>query len=150
MTRRIFVDPGSNVTGWALFHDDEFIQSGTIRAKAKKKGMTGAATALVRLKEIYKLYHTLFGDLLPDEVLMERMNYKVHYFCQWANAVIGLAAAMHDIPAQDEISPSSWKAYERRQVALAAIRETTESEDEAVAVLLGFTYLEKLKEKAVA
>lgn len=71
MIRRLFIDPGSISTGYALFEDGRLKLSGTIAAPARK-------AAFGRLAELSFKYRDLLNQLIadsivPDEVHIERL-----------------------------------------------------------------------------
>jgi len=141
--RRMFVDPGTNVTGWALFDDDELVDSGTISA------MKGPAFR--RLLEIGKAYARLASELQPDQVYFERMNRIVHVSVIWSIGTIGYAIKRAHEAAEimdstdSQISPSSWKKYDKETGAYNIYRPDSGSDDETVAILLGLVYLKNMR-----
>jgi len=141
--RRMFIDPGSNVTGWALFDDDELVDSGTVSAM---KGST-----FKRLVEIGKAYTALARELQPEQVLFERMNRMVNVAVVWSVGIIGYAIKRGHEECEvaseysEQISPSEWKKYERLNGVYNLHRADSGSDDETVAILIGLVYLSKMK-----
>lgn len=141
--KRMFIDPGSNITGWALFEDSELIDSGTVSAI---KGST-----FKRLLEIGKAYSRLAQELQPDQVLFERMNRMVNVAVVWSVGIIGYAIKRghEDCEIMSEyshqVSPSEWKKYDKTHNVYNIHRADSGSDDETVAILIGLVYLSKMK-----
>lgn len=140
MIKQLFIDPASNSTGWALFIDGVCTDSGTIEAS---KG-----PVFKRLIDIHAQYKELGSRIKPDEVRFERMNRVVNVAVIWSVGAIGVALKLGHWPANikseysEQISPSTWKKYEKENEVFNNIRANTSSNDEAVAVLLGLAYTE--------
>ena len=80
------------------------------------------------------------------------MNRTVNVAVIWAVGAIGLAikqASPDSIilsESKHQISPSSWKKFERLNKVWNAHRQNADSEDEVVAILIGLVYLSNLKD----
>lgn len=131
--RILFVDPGSRSTGWALFENNKFVRSGTITNKSPN--------VFARLWAFWSAYKTLGEDLHPDEVHIERMNYKTHFYCTWSAGLIGTALHAAGVPkVEQDISPGTWQKavdWKGGQEALLEHRERVDSLDELAAISMG-------------
>lgn len=145
MTKRMFVDPGTNSTGWAMFEGEELIDSGTITAT---KGQM-----FDRILTICNQFKSVSACHRPDEVVFERMNRMVNVAVIWAVGAIGLAIKLGNpssvilSESKHQISPSSWKKFERLNGVWNTHRQNADSEDEVVAILIGLVYLSNLKDE---
>lgn len=138
---RLFIDPGSNSTGWALFRDKEYLESDTIKTSRPKEH------ALKRLVDIQYGYYCLASRLCYHsdiEIYFERMNHRVKE-CIWAVGAIGVT--LLDWGAfkwGGEISPLSWQKYvdwKGKRRKLGRYKKRVESEDELSAIGIGLYYL---------
>jgi Holliday junction resolvasome RuvABC endonuclease subunit len=135
---RLFIDPASKSTGWALFSDSGLVHHGSVVAPEGDPSE--------RLLWLFERYAAIAGLYKPDEVVIERMNFTVAYVVVWSAGVI-LTAIRKGAPQapQHQMSPATWKKYldslglKRSHVAAMFGCET---EDEATAILMGqaFTY----------
>lgn len=144
--RRLFIDPATNKTGWALFVDGVLVESGTINVSGP--------TVWYRLFNLKNQYRDLVTRLKPDRVFIERMNYRV-LSCVWSVSAIALGAAeagvFIDGSARDgtaecfQISPNSWQAWcgWKQPDSLKEFRSRVGSVDELAAIGMGVYWHEK-------
>jgi hypothetical protein len=142
-TSRLFIDPASISTGWALFSGDKLVFHGTI---VRTEG-----DALDRLASISKAYEALSAMYLPDEIIIERMNHIVAYQVVWSVGVIAVATRQGSPRAKfAQLSPQTWQKY-LRELGYArpdfAKLHSCESEDEATAIAMGLAFTGSLENK---
>jgi Holliday junction resolvasome RuvABC endonuclease subunit len=139
--RRLFVDPASISTGWALFEGDKLEQHGTLKVSE--------GDALDRLAVIGKRYEAMSAMLKPDHTFLERMNHIVAYQVVWSVGVIATALRQGSPESTfEQISPATWKKYLNgigMSVADFAKLHACKSEDQAVAIAMGLCYLQGLE-----
>lgn len=144
--KRLFIDPATYDTGWALFDDNgELLQSGKIQVKSGR--------LFERLLALKNEYRDLAAWLKPDSVHIERMNHRVHT-CIWSVAAILVGVEEAGVPVDDknpdfQISPNSWQAKVRwkRADSLAEYRGEVESIDQLAAIGMGVFYFMKREAK---
>jgi len=139
MIRHLFIDPASYSTGWAVFENGELKRHGTIKAVSPVIGL--------RLVELYRSYLGFVVTDSLDNVTVERMNRLVHYYVIWSVAAI-LTAIFTKCPriSLNELSPSTWKRWlSENKLQLSSLKAvyTVASDDEAVAIAMGFAYYKK-------
>lgn len=136
---RLFIDPASISTGWALFSDAELIKSGTV-ATNKKDGVFD------RLNYIFKEYKKLkFTNV--DEVHIEQLVRNTHIYTHWSVSVIAMALyhPTRDIAA--DISISAWQkatSWKTTKDPIKAHKGRVSSEDELAAIGMGTYYTGRL------
>jgi hypothetical protein len=140
----MFIDPGTNSSGWAVFEGDYLLAHGTVIA-------TGST--FERLNSMSSDYFNLALNYQPEYVYFERMNRAVNVACIWFVGAIGVAIMEGWHPAKicaqyaDQISPSMWKRYENEYKVFNNLVKDCTSNDEAVAILLGLAYNKYLEGK---
>lgn len=132
--KRLFIDPATEKTGWALFINGQLVESGSIQV---------AGRMAERLLKIKNAYRELATRLVPDSVHVEQMNHRVHV-CIWSVGaiIVGMEeAGVHvDVKAPGfQISPTGWQTWVgwRRGNALGEYRERVGSADELAAIGMG-------------
>src|SRR5688572_25877167 len=107
--RRLFIDPGSISTGWALFVGSTFMMSGTVASAQADKG---DADAFRRLALIVGRYGPLSQELL-DEVHFEQLVTRTHHYTHWSVGAIGafFAACNKDVEVLADVAISSWQRF---------------------------------------
>lgn len=100
-------------------------------------------------------YKELSQHHQPDELIFERMNRIVNVIVIWAVGAIIVGYELGTFGKgkaktgpMDQVSPSSWKKYDRLNSAYNKYRPNCASDDEVVSILIGLYYLEKLNEQA--
>lgn len=136
--KRLFIDPATNKTGWAVFVDGVRTESGTISV--------AGPTLWTRLLNLKNEYRLLVTRVKPDKIYIERMNRVVHS-CIWSVAAILVGAAEAGVTVDDagrdkdcfQISPNSWQAWVKWKQAnsLAEYRPIVTSIDELAAIGMG-------------
>lgn len=139
---RLFIDPGTNSAGWAIFRNDLLVEHGTWIFEGKPLPE--------RLFLLAKTVKNCCLQYRPDEVYFERMNRIVNVAVIWAVGIIVFASyvgtggrAKVGTAYSDQISPSSWKKYDKENQAYNQYRPQCDSDDETVAIMMG---LYKIKE----
>lgn len=136
---RLFIDPASISTGWALFLDDKLIKSGTIATD--KKG-----NIFDRLNIIYKEYKKLKFDKV-DEVHIEQLVRNTHIYTHWSVSVIAMALYNTGCTIAADVSISSWQkatAWKTTKDPIKAYKGRVNSEDELAAIGMGTYYTRRL------
>jgi len=148
MITRLFIDPGSKSLGYAIFEDNELVESGTIKSTASKK-------VGYRLQEIRKGLKKATSRWKFDEVHIEKLNYRTHYYVMWCvGVVVELYGNSEHI--SDDIAVTSWKSFyklkqsdkgDKVKMKFREIKEFREielsSDDQMEAILQGYFYLNK-------
>lgn len=132
---RLFIDPASISTGWALFKDQKYIKSGTI-AVSKKDAIFD------RLHMIYQEYQKL---TLPkiDEVHIEQLVRNTHIYTHWSVSSIGLALYPICPNIYADVSISAWQkatSWKTTKDPIKAYTGRVSSEDELAAIAMGTYY----------
>lgn len=132
---RLFIDPASISTGWALFSDDTLLKSGTVSTDKKKD-------VFDRLNYIFKEYKKLkFTDV--EEVHIEQLVRNTHIYTHWSVSVIAMALYAPNRHISADISISSWQkatSWKTTKDPLKAYKGRVSSEDELAAIGMGTYY----------
>lgn len=138
--RRLFVDPASISSGWALFEGSKLVGQGTVLADKRR-------TVFERLSYVYGQYLAINQLEQYEEVHIEKIPRRCHHYTIWSVAVIGLALySLSGGPVDDDLPVRSWQKVVnwRGNEKAWQLKLQAGSEDETVAVLLGHYYLNKL------
>ena len=153
---RLFIDPGSNSTGWAVVDEESkcILETGTIRAHKNHE-------VWERLDEIGAGYYVLANELgsrydaWGSKVHIERMNRNVNVAVVWSVAAIAVNLMPWGFFIDEQISPTAWqktvkwnKAHTKKNWVKnkLAKRYNTDSEDEAAAIGLALHWIKTQKE----
>lgn len=132
---RLFIDPASISTGWALFSDDKLVRSGTVATDKKNN-------VFDRLNYIFKEYKKLkFTNV--DEVHIEQLVRNTHIYTHWSVSVIAMALYATDRAIAADVSISSWQkatSWKTTKDPLKAYKGRVSSEDELAAIGMGTYY----------
>lgn len=132
---RLFIDPASISTGWALFSDDKLVRSGTVATDKKDN-------VFDRLNYIFKEYKKLkFTNV--DEVHIEQLVRNTHIYTHWSVSVIAMALYATDRAIAADVSISSWQkatSWKTTKDPLKAYKGRVSSEDELAAIGMGTYY----------
>lgn len=141
--RRLFIDPASIQSGWALFEDSTLVASGTVRAPSKE-------SPAKRLRAIYRAYSAIRKQHGPfHEVHIERLVRMTHIYTHYSVGVLMCAFAGIRGPVSGDVNIKSWQkhvAWCHERARLTEYKARVESEDELAAVGMGLYYLDTLKE----
>lgn len=149
---RLFIDPASISSGWALFRGRDFVASGTVSADKRDP-------VFERLATLWDQYRAQkFEGARLDEIHLERLPRQTHHYCHWSVGVIGAALQKSGAEILADISPTSWQRHcgwktKRTDVRtpyrlepgspLIPFVKVTDSPDELAAVGLGIYFTEK-------
>ena len=148
MITRLFIDPGTRSLGFSVFVDNVLEDSGTVLATFSKK-------VPLRLKEIRSELKKRLDRWYFDEVHIEKLNRKTHYYVIWC---VGMLVELFGYAklVDDDIAVPSWKSFYglKQRDKGAKVREKFEeieafsavnitSDDQLEAILLGYFYLNK-------
>lgn len=132
---RLFIDPASISTGWALFSDDKLVRSGTVATDKKDN-------VFDRLNYIFKEYKKLkFTNV--DEVHIEQLVRNTHIYTHWSVSVIAMALYATDRAIAADVSISSWQkatSWKTTKDPIKAYKGRVSSEDELAAIGMGTYY----------
>ena len=132
---RLFIDPASISTGWALFSDDKLVISGTVATNKKDN-------VFARLNYIIKEYKKLkFTGI--DEVHIEQLVRNTHIYTHWSVSVIAMALYNPTRVIAADISISSWQkatSWKTTKDPIKAYKGRVSSEDELAAIGMGTYY----------
>ena len=135
--RRLFVDPASVSSGWALFEDDDFVESGTVLADKKQKIWD-------RLKYVYNAYKELpfeFDEVHVEDVPRVRT---CHIYVHYSVGIVLAALANKADVLKVDIPVKAWQKHvewEEKEKPLKAFKRRAESRDELAAIGMGLWYL---------
>ena len=133
---RMFVDPASISTGWALFQGKRLIASGTI---AVDKTLHWS----LRLHEIARAYKQLpFTNI--DEVHIERLVRNTHIYTHYSVGVISSILCLYSDSVEADVSITSWQKavdWKDKRKKLTPYKRRVESEDELAAIGMGLYWL---------
>lgn len=136
---RLFIDPASISTGWALFSDDQLIKSGTVATNKKDN-------VFDRLNYIFKEYRKLkFTDV--SEVHIEQLVRNTHIYTHWSVSVIAMALYHPSRAIAADVSISSWQkatSWKTTKDPIKAYKGRVSSEDELAAIGMGTYYTGRL------
>ncbi len=133
---RMFVDPASISSGWALFQNKRLIASGTIAVDKKLKWPE-------RLHLLRQEYAKLpFTNL--DEVHIERLVRTTHIYTHYSVGVIAAVLWLYSDHVDAAVSITSWQKYvdwKGKQKRLAPYKQKVGSEDELAAIGMGIYWV---------
>jgi Holliday junction resolvasome RuvABC endonuclease subunit len=149
---RIFIDPAGRSTGWAIFNDTEYVESGTIAVQLTKeedklKGDDRLVSALGRIRIISIRYYQLLSNLgyLVEEAFIERLMTATSIHCHWAVGSISSALYSAGVKrVSPTISVTSWQKevdWKGKRGKLKPWIKMVDSEDELAAIGMGLYYV---------
>lgn len=136
---RLFIDPASKSTGWALFKGNQLLKSGTVIVKGNIHE---------RLVALHWRYAHLFqGRTLIDlkECHIEQFGGRPHRYLVFSVGVLISAIDYAEETTQD-VPVSSWQKYtdwKGNRLTLLDYLDKVESEDELAAIGMGLWYTEE-------
>jgi hypothetical protein len=131
MASILYVDPASISSGWALFVDGKFQQSGTVLADKKRN-------VFARLYQIYCGYKKL--RIKADEVHIEQLVRNTHIYTHWSVSVIALGLFHSNVKVDADVPISSWQKFtdwKEERGPLKTYQRRVSSEDELAAIGMG-------------
>lgn len=132
---RLFIDPASISTGWALFSDDVLVRSGTVCVDKKD-------SIFDRLHKIYREYRKLkFKNV--EEVHIEQLVRNTHIYTHWSVSTIAMALYHPTRVIAADISISAWQkatSWKTTKDPIKAHKGRVSSEDELAAIAMGTYY----------
>lgn len=135
---RLFIDPASVSSGWALFKGKALCASGTVLADKK-------LNVVARLQQVWSEYRHIFKALAIDEVHIEMMPRRVHHYTIWSVGVIALALYPYVATdkIKDDVPVRSWQKHcDWNSIETEWKERGYTSEDEMAAIEMGRWYLE--------
>jgi len=135
---RLFIDPASISTGWALFNERKFVASGTI-------DIDNELPVFKRLSALYRQYKQT-ATIKLDEVHIEQLPRNCHVYTHWSVGVIGSSLAdicsdiRADIPIQSWQKFCEWKS---KRTPLVSYQGRVKSEDELAAIGMGLYWVDQ-------
>jgi len=132
---RLFIDPASISTGWALFADGHLLKSGTVTASKKDN-------IFARLYQIYREYKSLKFNAV-DEVHIEQLVRNTHIYTHWSVSVIAMALYHPNRNIAADVSISAWQkatSWKTTKEPIKAYKGRVSSEDELAAIGMGTYY----------
>lgn len=128
---RLFIDPASISSGWAIFQGKELQSHGTI-AVSKKFSIFN------RLEYLRNCYSSTFNRAGFDEVHIEQLPGRCHHYTHWSVGVIGTALQPYAKTVAGDIPVRSWqKSTGWREIETEWAERGYKSEDEFAAVCMG-------------
>lgn len=108
---RLFIDPGTTSTGWAVFDRWALVDSGTVAVTAAVRKLE-AFDRIAYIRRCYvRLLQTKFRNVTFGECHIERMNRQVHISVCWSVGMFGELMTNHSTKVDQEISPTAWQKY---------------------------------------
>ena len=149
-TRRLFIDPASRDTGWAVFEGKKYIDSGTVQSHEKD--------VFIRLRNIFYGYEDIPQGLNVFEVHIENIpperNIARAYRMRpllYSVGAIGAILVEQGCTVHVDLHIKSWQKHvdwKGDQKLLKKYKKFAKSEDELAAIGMGLWYTsEKLNEK---
>lgn len=149
---RIFIDPASRSSGWAIFHGKSLVQHGTVEAHDKKDSIE------FRLRDVMMKYmdvvncHADMYETKFESCHIEQLVRMTHIYTHWSVGVIMAAVLstdhVHKVAA--DIPISSWEKYTQWNTDKAPIYKALQSstkkiasEDELAAIGIGLYWTNK-------
>lgn len=139
--RRLFIDPASISTGWALFDDKKLVVSGTIAVDKRPK-------VNMRLHTLEKAYREMLARYHPEEVHIELLVRTVHIHTLWSVGMLVTVCSNFCNNVNADIPISSWQKYTNWKTTKARLKTykgRVESEDQLAAIGMGLYYVNKDK-----
>lgn len=128
---RLFIDPASISSGWALFKGKELVDHGTISVDRK-------FSVYIRLMHISSLYRTNFSSFNLDEVHIEQLPRRCHHFTHWSAGVIGCTLQAFASTVDADIPVRSWQKHANwDDIEDSWKKRGLKSEDELAAICMG-------------
>jgi Holliday junction resolvasome RuvABC endonuclease subunit len=129
--RRLFIDPASISSGWAIFEGKTYVKSGTIAVDKR-------LDVYARLSLLSSLYYNFVVDGSLDEIHIEQLPRRCHIYTHYSVGVIGTSLSRKCSVIKGDIPVKSWQAatgWEARKKGWADVNCT--SEDELAAICMG-------------
>ena len=129
--RRLFIDPASISSGWAIFEGSTYVKSGTIAVDRK-------LDVFKRLSLLSSLYYNFVVDGSIDEIHIELLPRRCHIYTHYSVGVIGTALSRKCDIIKGDIPVQSWQkatAWDERKEHWAA--KGLDSEDQLAAICMG-------------
>lgn len=144
MSYRLFIDPASISTGWALFKDREFVQSGTVK-------VSPLLDVYMRIDMICDHYRELDIPAI-EEVHIEQLVRMTHIFTHYSVGAIGATLVSTkvrvaaDVPIKSWQKHVEWKAKKGQPFTVGGKLQpyvsTVHSQDELAAIGMGIYWTE--------
>lgn len=135
---RLFIDPASISTGWAIFDGSTYVVSGTI-AVDKSVPIFG------RLKMICNAYTALNAKFwMIKEVHIEQLVRNTHIHTHWSVGAIG---SVFGGKTKADIPIRGWQKYCEwgdKRTRLVPFKKLVKSTDELAAIGMGLYYVKSL------
>jgi len=140
--RRLFIDPGSISSGWALFQGDLLVKSGTFKQNPKQD-------AFHRCAQMYLDYFELGDSIQPlDEVHLEQFRKNLAMGLHYAVGTIASAMSLYCDVVKQDCWMATWQrhhGYSKKTempIHLDKYTQLVQSTDELEAIAIGLWYLE--------
>lgn len=135
---RLFIDPASKSSGWALFKGKKLLKSGTVEVKGQVWDRLAALS--------WRYTHLFSGKTWVDcqEAHIEQFGGRPHRYLVFSVGVIGAAVANIATEVEQDIPVSSWQKYcdwKGKGLILDPYRDKVDSEDELSAIGMGLWYV---------
>lgn len=134
---RLFIDPASISSGWALYIGKKLKDHGTIAVDKK-------LSVFVRLMHIAACYRHLIARMVVDEVHIESLPRRCHHFTHWSVGVIGTSLQPNVSVVSSDLPVKSWQKHtdwERKSIKWKTLGYS--SEDDFAAVEMGRFWTER-------
>lgn len=132
---RMFVDPASISTGWAVFQGARFVESGSVVVPKRMPAMN-------RLVLIYAHYEKLRNRFDPSEVHIEQFGGRPSHILHWSVGVIGVALKTSTNVVTQDVPVKAWQKHVDWEGDRAQLKTfITETEDEQAAVGMGLYWV---------
>lgn len=135
MISRMFVDPASISSGWAIFVNENYVRSGSV--------VVGGKDAIERLVKIFDQYKSIVNNWAPAEVHIEQFGGRPSHILHWSVGVIGVATKTDFNTVGQDVPVSSWQSaveWKGTRHPLKNYLDQVETEDELAAIGMGIWY----------
>ena len=141
--RRMFIDPASKATGWALFEDTKLIDHGSISVDEGEEEWT-------RLTKLQAKYHNLLKGLgKVDEIHIEKFwRSRMAEVLHWSVAAIGMGCWPYAGSIKQDVLVRSWQTklnYNKKSPVPDRFKKYVRvagTTDELEAILMGVYWME--------
>lgn len=135
---RLFIDPASISSGWALFIGKTLFVSGTVKVSVKSQ--------FDRLAAVGMEYQKIGSKFRPQEVHIEQFGGRPHHILHWAVGLIGTTLKTATNKVGQDVPVSAWQKemdWKNSREPLTAYLDKVDSEDELAAIGMGLYWVRR-------
>jgi hypothetical protein len=133
---RMFIDPASISSGWAIFVNKELFRSGSVVVKHKDP--------IVRLVKIFEQYKSLANNWPAEEVHIEQFGGRPHHLLHWSVGVIGTALKTDTNVVKQDVPVKAWQKFVDWEGSRELLVDSpVNTEDELAAIGMGLYWVNR-------